>query len=943
MNRKRNFVSAFADPNGLDGMFTFSKLHKGTAQPYQVPGQLMHKWGPQPDVFDQEDKIKQLQPPMDQLQDTKLKFDEEFNRLAAKKGGVAKVHQQKEIDRGGLQYIGKQKYKQQWQDAKWKVNDQFTKDFMCWVLGNDPKKNKNHPAYVKAREKEHNINRKPGQRFFGKDIDEWLGSFIDKKAEFMKKLTYLKMGPNKAFPWNLNHYWLFYKYILRGLPYQADYVLSEFDTFFPDLAGPRPDPISPLPDLTWRSVEWEIPGDVPNASNKEKYMIAKEQMLYGLRVEPLRMSDWCKTPMYSKLTSAANELASQIDSGLMIPPSPPSPSAPPAPPPNTPDVSSSSPSPAPGVSRSSSSSSLPPLVPDTGSRASSPEPVQSSPAVPETPSVFTATVTDQTNAVMASDTSPQTPANAPSTSTAINPNLSSVGILTPLTQSIIDSLNVKCKSLQKAKDIKQATEQQVNEKLSQFKTVIVELQRKYIDKTFNEYHTKALHDLYGNYADNPFTNAINDEFETELAYHLAELFNELTPTFDPGTVDRDQFNALFNGLKIASNDVKEVVQTIRKEIREMGEESANARLAIMKKYNQLVPTTEVKARLADEIEKSNEAFRAKIHAYASKAYANLYSSEVKSRIKTVMKSLKAFDNAFLKNVDIDSLKIKFTSSTNHLMSMLNDQDNVDAAFAVFRAQLQLLTQADDVPTTPIKPVSNSAHATKTAMTSAKNSPQALLPATLAVVQAKKSVPAAQQQTAVRYTLAQSTDEANNFINQYNGSPPASAPPNPEPPTEDVAAPKSEPAPAPAPVDTAVSAPPQQEPDTAPLDIPDTTPATPQSQPPSTTQAPSSAPTASFTNTETLKSFASAIHHLLPEYSTEAYYNQSFRAHKGKQWKTKLTNAGITSYNEYQEMRNLIFNMVFHNDIPPKTYESKLNKLGKVFIPTIMAKRTIKLR
>lgn len=75
----------------------------------------------------------------------------------------------------------------------------------------------------------------------GKGIDEYLGSFIDKKAALKKKLALLRLGPHRAFEWNLGHFFLFYKYILRDLPYSEDDILTEFDSYFPDQQPPRPD------------------------------------------------------------------------------------------------------------------------------------------------------------------------------------------------------------------------------------------------------------------------------------------------------------------------------------------------------------------------------------------------------------------------------------------------------------------------------------------------------------------------------------------------------------------------------------------------------------------------------------------------------------------------------------------------------------------------------
>lgn len=254
---------------------------------YAPPGQYRHKWGPKADIFDEELRKKTLEPPPDHEQMELQQFEAEYT-------GPNLSKKRKTVDAGSLFYIGKKRIKQAWQQRKWRVDDQFAKDFQVWLLGRDPD-NLYHPAYVKTREKQHGIERKKGERFFGKDIDEWLGSFIDRKADFMKKLTYLKMGPNKAFKWNLDHYWLFYKYIMRGLPFPSDYVLSEFDAMFPDTQGER------KPEDAWRSLRWAAPpADAWDKPKMADDMEAERVLLIGTR-ERLAFDDWPDNPMYKEL------------------------------------------------------------------------------------------------------------------------------------------------------------------------------------------------------------------------------------------------------------------------------------------------------------------------------------------------------------------------------------------------------------------------------------------------------------------------------------------------------------------------------------------------------------------------------------------------------------------------------------------------------------------
>lgn len=284
---------------------------------YAPPGQYRHKWGPKADIFDEELRKKTLEPPPDQEQMELQQFEAEY-------AGPSRTKKRKTMDAGSLFYLGKKRIKQAWQQRKWRVDDQFAKDFQVWLLGRDPE-NVFHPAYVKTREKQHGIERKKGERFLGKDIDEWLGSFIDRKADFMKKLTYLKMGPNKAFKWNLDHYWLFYKYILRGLPFPSDYVLNEFDALFPDTQGER------KPEDAWRSLRWSMPpADAWDKPTMASDMHAETVLYVGQR-EHLSFEDWFDNPMFKELyrpiiditdadeAAILGEWGIRLESGVAVP------------------------------------------------------------------------------------------------------------------------------------------------------------------------------------------------------------------------------------------------------------------------------------------------------------------------------------------------------------------------------------------------------------------------------------------------------------------------------------------------------------------------------------------------------------------------------------------------------------------------------------------------
>lgn len=123
------------------------------------------------------------------------------------------------------------------QGEKDRVNERFAKDFMCFLQGHDPSDPRD-PAYVKDRLRRDGINPEPGP-LMARGVKEWIGSHVDRKAEIQKKLTMLRMGPHKLFEWDINHLYLWYKYVLRGVPYQEDAVLEDFDRYWPSLSESR--------------------------------------------------------------------------------------------------------------------------------------------------------------------------------------------------------------------------------------------------------------------------------------------------------------------------------------------------------------------------------------------------------------------------------------------------------------------------------------------------------------------------------------------------------------------------------------------------------------------------------------------------------------------------------------------------------------------------------
>jgi hypothetical protein len=135
--------------------------------------------------------------------------------------------------------IAEEEYKEQKTQMINYENDKFAKDFMCWLMGKDPTE-RTDPAYIKRRLQKEGINPNHGP-LRGEGVDEFLTSFLEKRAEFIHKFTRIKLGPNKAMKWNLGHYYLYYKYVLRDLPYPEDEIFDDFSVYFPLGSAPRPD------------------------------------------------------------------------------------------------------------------------------------------------------------------------------------------------------------------------------------------------------------------------------------------------------------------------------------------------------------------------------------------------------------------------------------------------------------------------------------------------------------------------------------------------------------------------------------------------------------------------------------------------------------------------------------------------------------------------------
>lgn len=201
----------------------------GSLEPFKSLGsrpQVSFKWGARPlDPLEQEDKRQRLLPPerlmADKLQLYKeslrksLKTEKDFPKRVALETVLAENDLPKNI-----------------RDLQDREAEQFTKDFMCWLQGKHPKKSSD-PAYISHRLKQYGVDPNHGP-LHGPGVNEFLGSVVEKKAELHKKIALLAAGPDKMFPWTLEHYWLFYKYLCRDKPYLEDEMLYDFDQYWPN-------------------------------------------------------------------------------------------------------------------------------------------------------------------------------------------------------------------------------------------------------------------------------------------------------------------------------------------------------------------------------------------------------------------------------------------------------------------------------------------------------------------------------------------------------------------------------------------------------------------------------------------------------------------------------------------------------------------------------------
>jgi len=226
------------------------KNTRGTLNPY---GQLQIKWKPQRDSFiDKEGGLKVVRPPdaiaaRDMQHYTNQYLNEAFQ--ITNRNTQTRANEQA----GALSYLSKKQLKQVLKDHQLQQNDQFALDFINYLVGQDPKDPK-HPAYVKSKLKELGV--KPDHKpFIGDGIKEYVGAFIDRKSELYHKITLLRMGPDKAFPWSVDHHYLYYKYILRGPPYPEDTMLEEFDKYFPEFRGYER-PAAPWRPITWKNTKF---------------------------------------------------------------------------------------------------------------------------------------------------------------------------------------------------------------------------------------------------------------------------------------------------------------------------------------------------------------------------------------------------------------------------------------------------------------------------------------------------------------------------------------------------------------------------------------------------------------------------------------------------------------------------------------------------------------
>lgn len=210
----------------------------GTARPGRQQAQLTGKFGARglKDPFELEAELKGITPPP-RLMDQYMR--EWKTKQASMRDYRQNGRQSREEQMAYLAAMMKDQYQQDKQTEINILSDKFAKEFMCWLMGDDPA-NPGDPAYVRDRMQLAGFDVKKPVRMRGEGVDEYLSSFLAKKSEFVKKWTRIRLGPHRAFKWNLGHFYLFYKYFLRNAPYTEDELLSDFDCFYPDLSSARP-------------------------------------------------------------------------------------------------------------------------------------------------------------------------------------------------------------------------------------------------------------------------------------------------------------------------------------------------------------------------------------------------------------------------------------------------------------------------------------------------------------------------------------------------------------------------------------------------------------------------------------------------------------------------------------------------------------------------------
>lgn len=280
-----------------------TKRAKRSINPY---GQLSWKFGPHgKDPFEAEDALKTIQPLPYNSQQEKQLAEQVF--VDKHTGGTEKKRDQHYRAQALLGYQAKKQLKTHRKQTETQINDQFAKDFQMWLLGKDPT-DPYHPAYIKNKLKELGVKHDYGP-IPDPVIADYMGGFIDKKSAFLKKIALLKAGPNKYFKWTLGHYLLYYKYILRGLPYPEDQMLAEFDQYFPDLNGPRAP--APVKLTGWKNYnilddknDAKPPQDNTRVSGPRTWPVETEtpagrvfhgEYSYGWRFNPWELT-WGKEP-----------------------------------------------------------------------------------------------------------------------------------------------------------------------------------------------------------------------------------------------------------------------------------------------------------------------------------------------------------------------------------------------------------------------------------------------------------------------------------------------------------------------------------------------------------------------------------------------------------------------------------------------------------------------